>query len=325
MTFLTVQTQEPNYFDFARSITPGQFGKVAVLYGGDGPERDVSLVSGKAVCDALCEKKVNAVLVDTQKDAIGQLQRGSFDRAFNVLHGPLGEDGTILGVLKYLNIPCTGSDLESSALAMDKVRSKLIWQALKMQTPSWGVAHSWSEAENIARSFAYPLVVKPVDQGSSVGVHVNLKDEESFEKAFEQTHQEFGKALIEPFIEGEDFFVAIVGCEVLPSVRVSTKEDFYSYKAKYLVNDNQYISPGGLASQEKELADISLKAYQALGCSGWGRLDFRLDRKGKFWLLEVNTVPGMTPHSLVPTAAKALGIDFDTLVFAILSKTLYPF
>ena len=263
MTFLTVQVQEPNYFDFARTITPEQFGKVAVLYGGDGPERDVSLVSGQAVYDALCEKKVNAVLVDTKEDAIGQLQRGNFDRAFNVLHGPLGEDGTILGVLKYLDLPCTGSDLESSALAMDKVRSKLIWQALRLQTPSWGVAHSWSEAEHIARSFSYPLVVKPVDQGSSVGVHVNLLDEDSFRKAFEKTHEEFGKALIEPFIAGEDYFVAIVGSEVLPSVRVSTKESFYNYKAKYLVDDNQYISPGGLASQEKALAKISLDAYHA--------------------------------------------------------------
>lgn len=323
MTFLTVQVNEPDYFTFSSALKPEQFGKVAVLYGGDGSEREVSLVSGKAVYDALQARKINAVLVDTQKDAIGQLQRGQFDRAFNVLHGPLGEDGTILGVLKFLNIPCTGSNLESSALAMDKVRSKLIWQALNLQTPPWGVAHSWVEAQSIAASFGYPVVVKPVDQGSSVGVYVNLVDEPAFKTAFESVHQEYEHALIEPFIVGADYFVGIVGSQVLPSVRVSTKEAFYNYKAKYLVDDNQYICPGASGIQEKNLLDLSKKAYQALGCAGWGRLDFRVDGQGQCWLLEVNTVPGMTPHSLLPTAAKAMGFDFETLVVAILSQTLF--
>ncbi len=316
---------EPDYLGWVAQITPSSMGRVAVLYGGVGSERAVSLVSGQAVFEALLTQGVDAVLVDTEKNPIEQLQAGRFDRAFNVLHGPVGEDGTILGALALLGIPCTGSDLASSALAMDKIRTKLIWQALGLATPPFKVAHSLEEAQAAAAEIGFPLVLKPVNQGSSVGVHVNIQEEHSLREIAEALLGTYPVILVERFIAGDDYFVGIVGQHALPSVLLVTKEAFYNYKAKYLVEDNQYICPG-LASEAEEAAcaQLCLEAYHALGCSGWGRLDLRRDVLGKLWLLEMNTVPGMTPHSLLPTAAQAAGVDFPTLVLTILSQTLAP-
>lgn len=315
---------EPNYLSKVSLIDPQAFGRVAVLYGGVGSEREVSLASGKAVFEALLSRGVDVTLVDTEHQPIQKLLEGRFDRAFNVLHGPVGEDGTMSGVLSLLGIPSTGSSLAACALAMDKVRTKLVWLALGLPTPPFVLAYSKEEALEAIESLGYPLVVKPVNQGSSVGVMVDLKDAESFCKAFDAVHQAYGAVLIEPYIKGSDYFVGVVGSQVLPSVRVKTNEAFYNYAAKYLVETNEYISPGfGDKAQEAACAALCLKAYQAVGCSGWGRLDLRVDDKGALWLLEVNTIPGMTSHSLVPTAAKALGVDFATLVMAILSQTLH--
>ena len=316
---------EADYLSMVSSIRASDFGRVAVLYGGVGSEREVSLTSGKAVFDALISQGVDAVLIDTEHGVIEQLLEGRFDRAFNVLHGPVGEDGTIAGLLALLNIPCTGSSLGSSALAMDKVRTKLIWQALGLPTPKFDLAYTRDEGERAIVQLGYPLVVKPLNQGSSVGVYVNLKEEASFWKAFDEVHKAYGPVLIEQYIVGSDYFVGLVGSRVLPSVRVKTEEAFYNYAAKYLVDTNEYISPGfEEAEKESQCSDLCAKAYQALGCSGWGRLDLRVDEQGRLWLLEANTIPGMTAHSLVPTAAKkALGIEFSTLVMAILSQTLH--
>ncbi len=322
--FAALHSLEPDYLVTVNSIPPQKFGKVAVLYGGTGSEREVSLMSGQAVYQALQQKGIHAELVDTQFQPIEKLITGKYDRAFNILHGAIGEDGTIAALLNLLNIPCTGANVLASALAMDKPRSKWIWQALGLPTIPFGVANTWPEAKRIAAQLNYPLVIKPVNQGSSVGVQVNLKNEVEFQISCEATLETYGQALIEPYIVGEDYMVGIVGSRVLPSVRLVTQEPFNNYKAKYQATTNQYFSPGTTnEALEQKCAEIAWKAYQALGCTGWGRIDLLVDKKDQVWLLELNTAPGLTPTSFIPKGAKAAGYDFATFVTAILSATLY--
>lgn len=299
------------------------FGKVAVLFGGTSAEREISLESGTAVLQALLKQGIDAHPVDplTQEgedDFIDQLKKGQFDVAFIILHGTHGEDGTIQGLLELLGIPFTGSGVAASALAMDKVRSKFVFQALNLPTPPFSVAPSFEAAQNIAQEFGYPLSVKPARQGSSVGVSRVTQSSELLD-AFNLAAT-YGEVIIEKWIDGADFFVTVVDSEVYPSVQVSLKSGFYTYEAKYKSDETQYACPAPLSvEKEKELRTLAKQAFDALGCEAWGRVDFVQDDQGNFWILEVNTVPGMTSHSLVPLSAKAQGIEFDELVVRILT------
>lgn len=298
------------------------FGKVAVLFGGTSAERAVSLDSGNAVLQALLRKGIDAYPIDTlgvegEDDFIDQLKKGDFDAAFIVLHGTHGEDGTVQGLLELLGIPFTGSAVAASALSMDKVRSKFIFQTLNLPTPPFAVAASFECAERIAQTIGFPVSVKPTKQGSSVGVSRVTQLSELL-AAFNLAAQ-YGEVMIEKWIDGSDFFVTVVDSEVYPSVQVTLKTGFYSYEAKYESNETQYTCPAVLPdTKEQELRIIAKQAFDALGCKDWGRVDFVQDDQGHFWILEVNTVPGMTSHSLVPLSAKAQGIEFDDLVVNIL-------
>lgn len=301
------------------------FGKVAVLFGGTSAEREVSLESGMAVLQALHRKGIDAHPIDTlniegEPHFIDRLRQGCFDVAFIVLHGTHGEDGTIQGLLKWLDIPFTGSSVAASALSMDKVRSKFIFQALNLPTPPFAVASSFEEAQKIAQTMGYPVSVKPTREGSSIGVSKVIQPN-NLKEAFDLAAQ-YGEVMIEKWIEGSDFFVTIMGSEVYPSVQVKVKTGFYTYEAKYKSNETQYLCPSPLLpSQENKLRILAKKAFDALGCSAWGRVDLVQDEQDQFWILEVNTVPGMTSHSLVPLSAKAQGIEFDDLVVKILAMT----
>lgn len=299
------------------------FGKIAVLFGGDSAEREVSLESGNAVLEALLRKGVDAHPIDTlevkgQPSFIDRLKTECFDAAFIVLHGTNGEDGTIQGLLQLLNIPFTGSSVAASALAMDKVRSKFIFQALNLPTPPFVVVNSFEQAQDAAQTIGYPLSVKPTKEGSSIGVSKVTQITELLD-AFNLAAQ-YGEVMVEKWIEGSDFFVTVVDSQVYPSVQVKVKDGFYTYHAKYKSEETQYLCPAPIpAEKEKELRSLAKKSFEALGCAAWGRVDFVQDELGQFWILEVNTVPGMTSHSLVPLSAKVQGIEFDELVLNILS------
>ncbi len=299
------------------------FGKIAVLFGGTSAERAVSLESGTCVLQALLRQGIDAHPVDTQvidgaPHFIDILKNGQFDAAFIVLHGKNGEDGTIQGLLELLGIPFTGSSVAASALAMDKVRSKFIFQALELPTPPFCVAHNFEQAKAIASNLGYPLSVKPTREGSSIGVS-RVSEFSELLTAFDLAAQ-YGEVMIEKWIEGADFFVTILDSQVYPSVQVSVKAGFYDYEAKYKLDTNKYSCPAQISDiKEQELRKLAKNAFDVLGCQAWGRVDFVQDHQGKFWILEVNTVPGMTSHSLVPMSAKAQGIEFDDLVVNILA------
>jgi len=300
------------------------FGKVAVLFGGTSAEREVSLESGTAVFQALLRQGVDAHPVDTQEingqpHFIDVLRDGGFDAAFIVLHGKNGEDGTIQGLLELLNIPFTGSSVAASALAMDKVRSKLVFQALNLPTPPFAVASNFEQAQQLAKTIGYPISVKPTQEGSSIGVS-RVTELSGLLEAFSLASQ-YGEVMIEKWIEGSDFFVTIIDSVAYPSVQVKIDDGFYDYQAKYKSNDTKYSCPADIPEiKEQELRKIAKDAFESLGCTGWGRVDLVQDKEGKFWVLEVNTVPGMTSHSLVPMSAKAQGIEFDELVINLLSQ-----
>ncbi len=302
--------------------SPEQFGKVAVLLGGTSAEREVSLNSGNAVLAGLRRKGVDAHGVDIREpeDVIGLVQQG-FDRAFIVLHGRGGEDGQIQGALQLLGIPYTGSGVMGSAIAMDKYRSKLVWKGLGMPTPPFQVL---SEAEDLARAaeLGFPLMIKPAHEGSSVGMS-KVNDASQLDAAWQEAKKYDGLVIAEKWITGSEYTAAVLDGEPLPMIRLETPRDFYDYEAKYRSGDTGYHIPCGLdESREAEAQRIAVQACDAIGVTGWGRVDLMMDEEGNFWLIEVNTVPGMTDHSLVPMAAKARGIDFDELVYRILHQTL---
>lgn len=302
--------------------SPEEFGKVAVLLGGTSAEREVSLNSGNAVLRGLRRKGVDAEGIDVRgpEDVVGLVEQG-FDRAFIVLHGRGGEDGQIQGALQILGIPYTGSGVMGSAIAMDKYRSKLVWKGLGMPTPPFQVLREEADLGRAA-GLGFPLMIKPAHEGSSVGMS-KVADAGQLEAAWQEARKYDGLVIAEKWITGSEYTAAVLDGEPLPMIRLETPREFYDYDAKYKTGDTGYHIPCGLdEAKEREAQQIALQACEALGVSGWGRADLMMDEAGNFWLIEVNTVPGMTDHSLVPMAAKAKGIDFDELVYRILHQTL---
>jgi len=304
-------------------IDPALFGKVAVLMGGWSAERAVSLNSGQAVLDALLRQGVNAHGIDVHRPQIvNELQQGGFDRVFNILHGPGGEDGIIQGLLEVLGLPCTGSGVMASALAMDKLRSKQLLEGAGIPTPAWLILEADTEPGWVEASLGLPVMVKPALEGSSIGMS-KVDDADALPAAYREAAAFQGKVLAERWIEGEEYTVAILGDTPLPVIGLETPREFYDYEAKYQADDTRYLCPCGLpAEEELRLQRLALAAFQALGARGWGRVDILCDPDGTPYVIELNTVPGMTDHSLVPMAARAAGIEFDELVVRILAHTL---
>ncbi|MEK5758992.1 D-alanine--D-alanine ligase [Acinetobacter variabilis] len=299
-----------------------KFGKVAVLLGGKSAEREVSLDSGTAVLEALVRSGVNAEAFDPQERSVTELV--NYDRAFVVLHGRGGEDGQIQGVLEWLNIPYTGTGVQGSAIGMDKVKTKQVWQGSELPTAPYRIVTKNSNAQEIVSALDLPLIIKPVHEGSSIGMS-KVEKVEDFADAIAKATEHDAVVMAEKWITGREFTIVILNGQALPVIRLQPPEDvaFYDYEAKYQRNDVEYGIPCGLSeSEEKELQALALRAFQAVGASGWGRIDAMQDEQGNFWLLEVNTVPGMTSHSLVPKAAAAVGYSFDALCVAILEQTL---
>jgi len=296
--------------------------KVAVLLGGKSAEREVSLDSGTAVLEALMRSGVNAEAFDPQERSVTELV--NYDRAFVVLHGRGGEDGQIQGALEWLNIPYTGTGVQGSAIGMDKVKTKQVWQGSELPTAPYRIVTKNSNAQEIVSALDLPLIIKPVHEGSSIGMS-KVEKVEDFADAIAKATEHDAVVMAEKWITGREFTIVILNGQALPVIRLQPPEDvaFYDYEAKYQRNDVEYGIPCGLSeSEEKELQALALRAFQAVGASGWGRIDAMQDEQGKFWLLEVNTVPGMTSHSLVPKAAAAVGYSFDALCVAILEQTL---
>ncbi len=302
---------------------PKDFGRVAVLMGGWSSEREVSLWGGKNIVEALLRKGVDASAVDVKDpEVLLGLRRTRFDRVFNLLHGTGGEDGTAQALLDLVGLPYAGSGVLASALAMDKLRSKRIWKAEGLPTPEYAVLASAAEAQAAAARFGYPLVIKPSAEGSSVGITI-VKTADQIARAFADARGDGRAVMAERFVKGAELTVAVLDGVALPSIRIVPAGEFYDYHAKYIAEDTQYHCPSGIpAAQEQRLADLALRAFELLACRGWGRVDFMLDSSGAPWLLEINTLPGMTSHSLVPMAAKAAGMDFDSLCWAILETSL---
>ena len=297
------------------------FGRVAVLFGGWSAEREVSLKSGHAVLAALQARGVDAHGIDAGPDVLEQLKAGRFDRAFIVMHGRGGEDGVIQGALELIGLPYTGSGVLASALGMDKLRTKQLWLGADLPTPAFRLLTNVREACEAGEALELPLMVKPALEGSSIGMS-KVHNADDLPAAFEKAGG-FGPVLAEQFIQGEEFTVAILDNRALPPIRLETTHDFYDFDAKYIANDTRYHCPCGLPSQaEADLKALALAAFRAVGARGWGRVDVMRDAEGRFWLLEINTVPGMTDHSLVPMAARVAGMDFETLVWRILETTL---
>ncbi|HDS1777953.1 D-alanine--D-alanine ligase [Pseudomonas putida] len=298
------------------------FGRVAVLYGGKSAEREVSLKSGAAVIDALSTAGVDVVAIDVGDDLLARLQSEKIDRAFIILHGRGGEDGSMQGLLECLGIPYTGSGILASALAMDKLRTKQVWQSLGIPTPRHAVLASESDCLQASTELGFPLIVKPAHEGSSIGM-AKVNSAQELVAAWQDAAKYDSQVLVEQWIHGPEFTIAVLRGQVLPPIALGTPHVFYDYDAKYIANDTQYRIPCGLDSvKEQELIDLTARACDAIGIEGWGRLDVMQDEQGQFWLLEVNTAPGMTDHSLVPMAARAAGLDFQQLVLAILAESV---
>lgn len=298
------------------------FGRVVVLYGGDSAEREVSLKSGTAVLAALQRAGVDAVGYDPAETGILGLSALKPDRVFIALHGRGGEDGTLQGALELLGIPYTGSGVLASALGMDKQRTKLVWQALGLPTPESEMLGEGADWAAVTERLGLPLIVKPVHEGSTLGISI-VDSPAALEAAYREAARFDARVMAERFVEGEEYTVSLLGDRVLPAIRVEVPGGFYDYDAKYLSNDTLYHLPCGLsAAEETELGELCRRAFEAVGAEGWGRVDVMRDGDGRFWLIEVNTSPGMTDHSLVPQAAAHAGLDFEELVVRILAFTL---
>jgi len=297
------------------------FGRVAVLYGGQSAERSVSLNSGRAVCQALRDGGVDAHGVDVGDDIVQQLQQGGFDRAFIILHGRGGEDGVMQALLQCLGLPYTGSGVMGSALAMDKLMTKCLWQGAGLPTPPHVLLDGSASAEQQAGQLGLPLIVKPAGEGSSIGMS-KVERLDTLHVAWVRAAEQDTRVFAERWIQGSEYTVAIIGDQALPLIRIETPNSFYDFEAKYEADTTRYVCPCGLTpAQEQALQQLAMQAFTLLGCSGWGRVDLFVDDQGQAWLIEVNTVPGMTDHSLVPMAAQAAGMDFATLVWRILETS----
>ena len=294
-----------------------RFGKVAVLFGGKSAEREVSLKSGAGVLAALQRQGVDAHAFDPAERSLDELR--AFDRVFIMLHGRYGEDGTIQGALELMEIPYTGSGVLASAVGMDKWRTKLLWRAVGLPIPEFVMLDENSDFAAVERQLGLPLFVKPACEGSSIGVS-KVRQPGELQTAWREAAKHDALVIAEQAILGGEYTVAILGEQVLPIIKIVPATDFYDYEAKYLRDDTQYLCPCGLPeAREMELRAQALEAFRALGCSGWGRVDFLMDDAGRAYLLEVNTSPGMTDHSLVPMAARVAGISYEALVLRVLS------
>jgi D-alanine-D-alanine ligase len=304
-------------------MTRGSYdwGKVAVLMGGHSSEREISLLSGNAVLAALRRRGVDAHAFDPAQRPLEDLKREGFARAHIALHGRLGEDGTVQGALELLGIPYTGSGVMASAIAMDKWRTKLIWQAVDVPTPRYELLTQQSDFPGVAKRLGLPLIVKPACEGSTIGL-TKVAAAQDLAPAYQQAARYDRLVLAEEFIAGQELTVAILGETALPIVRIQPAVELYDYQAKYFSDDTKYFCPSGLpADKERPIQQEALRAYEIIGCEGWGRVDVMLDGAGKPYFLEVNTSPGMTGHSLVPMAAKQAGIEFDELAVRILQTS----
>jgi D-alanine-D-alanine ligase len=304
-----------------RVVEAAEFGSVAVLYGGTSTEREISLVSGAAVLAALKRRGIDATGVDPRDESLFDLHRRGFDRAFIMLHGPGGEDGSVQGALEVLGLPYTGSGVQGSALGMDKLRTKRLAAALGVMTADSLVLRTLGDCALALERLGLPLIVKPATQGSSVGMS-KVNTAEEMEPAFRAAAAVDDVVFAEKWITGSEYTVAVLHRRVLPAIRIEAANAFYDYEAKYKRNDTKYHCPAGLSAQaEAHLAGLALAAFDAIGAEGWGRVDFMADHTGRPLLLEINTVPGMTDHSLVPMAARAAGIDFDELCWQVLETS----
>jgi D-alanine-D-alanine ligase len=298
-----------------------EFGRVAVLLGGTSSERDVSLITGKAVLAALERRGVAVIGFDPGERALAELLELGIDRVWIALHGPGGEDGTVQGALEFLGLPYTGSGVMGSAIGMDKLRTKWLCQALGVSTAPFVVLRAPQDLDTAIEKLGLPVFVKPGSQGSSVGM-ARVERAEELRPAWEQALRFDPVVFAESLIPGAEYTVSILHDRALPSIRIETPRTFYDYEAKYLRNDTRYFCPSGLsAPAEEHLGRLALAAFEACGAEGWGRSDFMLDRTGRPQLLEINTVPGMTDHSLVPMAARAAGMDFEELVWRVLETS----
>jgi len=306
-----------------RLTDPAGFGRVAVLMGGTSSERDVSLDSGRNVLEGLRRRGVQAEPIDGIPALVDALVAKRIDRVFNILHGQRGggEDGVVQGLLESFAVPYTGSDVLGSALSMDKIRTKQVWISMNLPTPRYVRIAPADDVAAAAKTIGLPVVIKPASEGSSVGVS-RVKTESQLAEAIGLARRYPGELLMEQLIEGEEYTVAVLGDSPLPSIRIVPAGEYYDYHAKYIAETTQYICPGLNGAAEAELGALALEAFRAAGCRGWGRVDVMRDTSGRNFLLEINTSPGMTSHSLVPKAARAIGIEFDELVWRILEMTV---
>ncbi|ALM89482.1 MULTISPECIES: D-alanine--D-alanine ligase [Alteromonas] len=304
------------------------FGKVAVMFGGDSAEREVSLNSGNAVLAALLRQNVNAIAFDPAKRPLTDLISEKVDRVLIMLHGRGGEDGSMQGALQLLKIPYTGTPVLGSALAMDKIHTKQVWQSLGLPTAKYEIADKRrfeaGKCSAIMEKLGNEVMVKPAREGSSIGM-ARVTSAEQLENAIQDAFNYDNQVLLEQYINGPEFTVSVIQGQALPSIRMSTPHTFYDYAAKYQDDTTEYFCPSGLSDeQEAHLAQLSTQAFDSISGSGWGRIDVMQDSDGHFYLLEANTVPGMTEKSLVPKAAKVAGLSFDELVLAILATSFDP-
>ena len=295
-----------------------RFGRVAVLYGGRSAERAISLLSGAAVLQALLGVGVDAVGIDAGADVADQLKAIAPDRVFIALHGPGGEDGTVQGLLEYLRLPYTGSGVLASALAMDKMRCKQLWRGIGLPTAPFAMLTAATDWARVLADLGGVVMVKPASEGSSLGM-ARAATPAALEHAWQDAARLDSSVLAERWLTGAEYTVAVLAGRALPPIKLETDREFYDYEAKYLADDTRYLCPCGLPPEpEQHLCELALQAFASLGCGGWGRVDVMADAAGDFHLLEINTVPGMTDHSLVPMAAAAAGLSFAQLVLAIL-------
>jgi D-alanine-D-alanine ligase len=304
-----------------RARQASEFGRVAVMLGGDSSEREISLLTGNAVLEALKRRGVDAHGFDPRDRALSELISGAFQRVWIALHGPGGEDGTLQGALEYLGVPYTGSGVTGSAIGMDKLRTKRLAAACGVPTADFVVLRGPQDFELTLERLKLPLIVKPATQGSSVGMS-KVERAADLPAAFAAAAGIEPAVFAEPWITGAEYTVSILQGAALPSIRIETPRTFYDYEAKYFRDDTRYFCPSGLSGPaEAHLASLALAAFEAVGASGWGRADFMMDGSGRPLLLEINTIPGMTSHSLVPMAARAVGIDFDELAWRVLETS----